>query len=554
MDLARRFRGLPVGAPVVARTEPFDYVIGDSEAFRLLDLDGPIEYEVTATVQAITHHAYLFIANDASYNDSDLAKIAEDFDSVIWPTVTGAFGEPANPGVDGDPRITVLHAGLRGAGGYVSGADSFPESIAPGSNEREMLYVDSEVLTAPGVVYNDLVAHELQHLIHARADSGEDAWVNEGLSQVSAQLVGGADEWISEFLAEPDLQLDFWPVFENPVPHYAAAELFFSYFLDQYGGRQNASALVDEQQDGIGGAEAYLETYDKTFDEVFADWVVANWLDADEGPYSHPTLDHTTGVSETISGPDEDETSVHQYAADYLEIEEGAGNIFRFEGAQEVSIGVPEHDGAFWWSNRGDAIDSRLTLEVDLSDVNSATLTFDAWYDIEEGWDYAYVAVSTDDGETWKALEGTSTTTDNPAGASYGEGYTGSSGDWVDEEVDLSEYAGQEVLLRFEMVTDDAASLAGLAVDNIAIPEIDFVDDAEDDGDWSAEGFQRVDGPLEQKWALRLIDAEGGVREINMNTDSSAEVLLGGEAVMIVVMALTRGTAEPASYSWVVSP
>jgi hypothetical protein len=553
-DLARRFLGLPAGAPLVARTEPYGYAVGDSATFTLVDLEGPSEYEVTATARAITDHAYFFVDDESSYDEANLAEVAEDFESIVWPAVTGAFGEPATPGVDGDPRITILNAPLLGAAGYVSGADSFPRSIAPHSNEREMLYIDVESLSEPGLYYNGLVAHEFQHLIHARADSGEDSWVNEGLSQVASQLVGDGDEWIDYFTDEPDTQLDFWPVYEDSTVNYAAAELFFSYLLDQYGGRENAAALIDEQGDGVNGVDAYVDAFDTTFAEIFIDWVVANWLDDGAGPYSHPKLDHTTTVSETISEPGEDVASVHQLAADYLEIEGGAGNTFDFEGEQEVSIGVPEHDGAFWWSNRGDSIDSRLTRRVDLSDVDTATLTFDTWYDIEEGWDYGYVAVSADGGETWAPVAGRTTTTDNPTGASYGEAFTGSSGDWIEEEVDLSAHAGEQVLLRFEMITDDAGSITGMAVDNIAIAEIDFADGAEDDSGWEAEGWQRIDKPLEQEWALRYIDEDGIVHQLPVTADGSAGILLGGAATTVVVVALTRGTAEPASYSWAVSP
>jgi bacillopeptidase F (M6 metalloprotease family) len=246
--------------------------------------------------------------------------------------------------------------------------------------------------------------------------------------------------------------------------------------------------------------------------------------------------------------------SVGQQAADYLEIEDGAGDMFRFEGANEVSIGVPEHDGAFWWSNRGDSIDSRLTREIDLSAVSSATLTFDTWYDIEDGWDYAYVAVSTDGGKTWVTVPGELTTTDDPVGHSYGDGYTGRSGGWSSESVDLSDYAGSEVMIRFEYVTDDAASLTGFAIDNIAVEEAGFADDVEDDGGWDAEGFVRVERPLEQRWALRLINADGGVQQVPVNDDGSAEVLLGGAPATIIVAALTKGTAEPASYAWTLSP
>jgi len=553
IDLAQRFRGLPADASRVARTEPFAHDVGDSETFILLNLDSPSTYEVTATVRAITDHAYLFVQDGSSYDDSALQQIAADFEGEIWPKVTAAFGEPWTPGVDGDPRITILHANLRGAGGYVSGADSFPREVAPASNEREMLYIDRSVLSSPGVGYNGLVAHELQHLIHAHADDGEESWVNEGLSQVASQLVDGGQVWIPQFLTQPDLQLDHWPAAGDTTLSYAASELFFAYLLDQYGGRTNADALLSEQGDSWDGIDPYLAAYGETSDDVFADWVVANWLDAAVGPYSHPSLNATTTVAATVTGAGSG--TVRQYATDYLRIPAGSGTVFGFQGEETVSIGVPEHDGPFWWSGRGDSINSRLTRQIDLRNTDEATLRFDVWYDIERSWDYAYVAASTDDGTTWITLPGQHTTADNPTGASFGHGYTGASSGWVTEEVDMGEFAGRQVLIRFEYVTDDSANLAGFAVDNIAVPEMGLEDGAETAAGWQAQGFRRINGPLEQRWLVQAIYGDGDVRTIDVGEDGSGGLLFDdSRETVIVIAAITRGTTEAASYSWSLSP
>lgn len=549
-DLARRFRGLPADAPRVARTEPFAHDVGDSVTFSLLDLDSPSTYEVTATVRAITDRAYFFVEDGTFFDGSALQQIAADFEDEVWPKVTAAFGEPWTPGVDGDPRITILHADLRGGGGYVSGADSFPREVAPASNEREMLYIERDLLSSPGVAYNELVAHELQHLIHTNADDGEDSWVNEGLSQVASQLVGGGEAWIPQFLAQPDLQLNHWPTAGNKVPNYAASELFFAYLLDHYGGRENAGALLNEAGGGWNGIDAYLAAYGETSDDVFADWIIANWLDAADGVYSHPNLSLTTSVSQAVTSGESGDGTVRQFAADYLRAESGK---FRFDGADEVSIGVPDHDGAFWWSGRGDSKDSRLTRQIDLRGIDEATLRFDAWYDIERDWDYAYVAASTDDGATWLTLPGQHTTADNPTGASFGHGYTGSSGGWITEEVDLSEFAGRQVLIRFEYVTDDSANQVGFAVDNIALHRGGVADAVPLDSDWQAEGFRIVDGPLQQRFIVQLIDGAGAVTAFEPGTDNVVEISLSGPAT-IVIAAITRGTAEPAPYSWSLSP
>ncbi len=546
-DLARRYLGLPADAPRVARNEPFGHVIGDSVTFRLLDLDGPATYEVIASVRAISDHAYFFLQDGTSYSDAALQQITADFEGEVWPKVTAAFGEPWTPGVDGDPRITILHADLRGAGGYVSGADAFPQAVAPGSNEREMLYIDRSVLSAPGAGYNDLVAHELQHLIHANADDGEESWVNEGLSQVAGQLVGGSKVWIPQFLAQPDLQLDHWPSGGDTIPHYAASELFFAYLLDHYGGRSNAHTLLDEPGDGWAGVDAYLASYGATPDDVFADWVIANWLDASGGPHSHPNLDLTTSVSQSATPGESGNGEVRQFAADYFRAEAGT---FRFDGADEVTVGVPAHDGAFWWSGRGDSIDSRLTREIDLTDASEATFRFDAWYEIERGWDYAYVAASTDNGATWTTLPGQHTSTADPVGASYGAGYTGASGGWITDEIDLSEFTGRRILIRFEYVTDDSANETGFAADNIELRT-----DAGTtvlNGGWLAEGFRAVEGPLPQRFVVQTIDGAGGVASVPLAQGNVAEIRLDVSAT-VVVAAITRGTAEPTSYSWSLS-
>ncbi|MFN8562636.1 MAG: immune inhibitor A [Anaerolineae bacterium] len=76
---------------------------------------------------------------------------------------------------------------------------------------------------------------------------------------------------------------------------------------------------------------------------------------------------------------------------------------------------------------------------------------------------------------------------------------------WQAQTVDLSAYAGQEIMLRFELVTLPAqADRGGVAIDNIAIPEIDFHDDAEGDAaGWTLNGWQQVDNQLRQRWIVQ---------------------------------------------------
>lgn len=562
-DLAVRFGRIPAGTPRTARDQPFSYSEGDTEMFVVLDPQTPAYSSIDAVMLRASEHAYFFFQSGTAVDPQALEDAARDFDTLIYPTVTGLFGRERSPGVDADPRITILHANLLGFGGYVSGADAFPSSISPRSNQREMIYIEVAMPLGSGQ-YNAILAHELQHLVHDNADPGEEVWVNEGLSQVALEAISPEAGAIAAFLRDPDLQLNDWGLLgEDTTPHYGASQLFFRYLLDRFGGRQNVSKLVSEAADGIAGIDAYLRPFNASFHSVFTDWLVANYLNLDSGPYAHQGSLPTTVRTTTLSALGQGQDTVAQFAADYYRIElPDNPAVFRFDGADTVpALAVAPHSGrAFWWSNRGDSIDSRLTRRFDLTEVKTATLRFWTWYETEESWDFAYVAVSSDGGRTWQALSGNHTTTYDPLGQAYGPGYTGSSTasgqaaarepTWLEESIDLTPFAGQEVLIRFEYITDDAANLRGFALDDIAIPEIGFFDDTEAAGDWQAEGFLRLDRPLPQRFIVQLIDtASGQVQPVALDGENRAQLPIAGP-VTVVIAAATDVTRERASYDW----
>ncbi|MCH8162134.1 MAG: immune inhibitor A, partial [Chloroflexi bacterium] len=143
--------------------------------------------------------------------------------------------------------------------------------------------------------------------------------------------------------------------------------------------------------------------------------------------------------------------------------------------------------------------------------------------DRDHGWAAGVsgtIYTTTDGGQTWEALPGRHTTEFDPVALAYGPGYSGSSdGEWVQEEIDLTPYAGGEVLLRFEYVTDDATHERGFAVDDIEIPELAFADGADAENGWQAEGFRRIEGPLPQRFLVQLIEQgavsfRGAVRKL----------------------------------------
>ena len=257
--------------------------------------------------------------------------------------------------------------------------------------------------------------------------------------------------------------------------------------------------------------------------DLFADWVVANVLDdpdLGDGRYGYEDIDPPRLRHRRRPTPrrlsSRRRATVHQYATDYVELNGEEPLRLRFAGSTQIGLlDTRAHSGRYiWWSNRGDDSDMILTRAFDLSDVQHATLEFWAWYDLEEDWDYAYVEVSADDGQTWKILTTPSGTDSNPNGNSFGWGYTGRSGngsapEWILEQmVDLRPYGGQEVLLRFETITDDAVNRPGFAVDDVAIEAIGYASDFEADGDgWEAAGFIRHANVLPQRWLVQMISS-----------------------------------------------
>ncbi|HEX7002242.1 MAG TPA: hypothetical protein VF164_11175, partial [Trueperaceae bacterium] len=168
-------------------------------------------------------------------------------------------------------------------------------------------------------------------------------------------------------------------------------------------------------------------------------------------------------------------------------------------GAQALIVFLPPYDYTqrlvapeggdpyYYYSGSGNNLDVTMTRALDTALAVDSRLTFRAWYEIEQDWDYAYVEYSTDGGATWSAAEGNLSTDDNPNGQNQGNGITGSSGGWVDGDYTIP--AGT-THIRFRYWTDVAVAEPGFAVDAIALDG--WSDDGSDEG-WQFDGFSRVE-------------------------------------------------------------
>ncbi|MDH7484866.1 MAG: immune inhibitor A [Anaerolineae bacterium] len=590
-DLALRLRHHAGEIPVVVNATPPHYEVGDVETFWLGNVDTEEHFQIEAELLVKLPHVYMWVEKGVDVDLDDLERSARRFEERTYPTNRAFFGSEWSPGVDNDVHLTILNATNLGdsVAGYFSSADEFSRLANPYSNEREIFYINLENNPPGTAFYDGTLAHEFQHMIHWANDRNEETWVNEGLSELATELNGfsrgGADVVFSQ---EPDTQLTTWT--DDPelnAYHYGNAYLFMSYFLDRFG-EELTQAVVASPANGPAGFDEALAAagYDLRFDDVFADWVIANLLDRprlEDGRYGYERDNPRPVALEARyrSYPVSERTTVHQYAADYFELSGRGDVVIDFCGATETRLAATAaHSGRFaWWAHRADDSDTRLTHAFDLSEVSQATLEFWLWYDLEEGYDYGYVEVSTDGGATWHILEGEHSSDYNPVGNAFGVGYTGKSGaqnpktkiqtptsaeaEWVKERMDLSPYVGQEVLVRFEYVTDDAVNYPGWFVDDIAIPALGFFDDGESgEGDWQTEGWVLTDGRLPQRWLVQVI--EQGLLSLSVQRMTIDDTGCGqlpikglgqtGRKAVLVVSALAPVTTEEASYTFEIRP
>ena len=73
---------------------------------------------VDATLQVVSPNAYWYVDDELDIPEDELQRAAGDYEANVRPVLLEAFGDVWNPGVDGDPRLTVLHTDL---GGSVAG-------------------------------------------------------------------------------------------------------------------------------------------------------------------------------------------------------------------------------------------------------------------------------------------------------------------------------------------------------------------------------------------------------------------------------------------------
>ncbi|UFU01459.1 immune inhibitor A [Radiobacillus kanasensis] len=285
---------------------------------------------------------------------------------------------------------------------------------------------------------------------------------------------------------------------------------------DRFNGQLAAYDYTIEPEDGAAGVFAHEyghdlglpDEYDTNYTgagEPVAYWSImssGSWAGDVPGteptgfsPYAKEYLQNAHGGN-WLSGETINIDDISKYGTSFL-LDEGATKGTNNDAVRinlpdkENSVNTPTSGQYEYFSGSGNDLDNSMTTTVDLTNVSEASLSFQAWYDIETDWDYASVKVN---GET---IEGNITTAENPNDQNPGFGITGKSDGWVEASFDLSAYAGQTVELELNYWTDPYVALPGFYVDDITVTADGATvlsDDAESESAFTLDGFAKDEG------------------------------------------------------------
>lgn len=283
----------------------FAATVGEQTLFNVdsvYDSSGRSSISATLRVEGENAHYYVedgywqALGDDQASFLQNIQDLSREFDTRIYPLEHQGFGSEPNPGIDGDPKITVVITPLVAeAGGYFLLGNGFSKSRNKDSNEREMVYISADLNKVSR--WPMLLTHEFQHLVtfgakEIRINRNEEVWLNELRSEYAITLLGYDDragvtnliQRARSFLRQPSDALLAW---QNQNADYGLADVFAQYLTETYGTKILRETI---EANGIGIAAIEEALRKRGIAISFAD-VYANWVKADfTGGYRHPAL------------------------------------------------------------------------------------------------------------------------------------------------------------------------------------------------------------------------------------------------------------------------
>ena len=166
------------------------------------------------------------------------------------------------------------------------------------------------------------------------------------------------------------------------------------------------------------------------------------------------------------------------------------------------------------------------TNYINLSNCAYAELSFWAKWDIEAGYDYVEVMASTN-GTTWTPLCGKYNHPGNTNQDANNPLYDGSQNLWVKEQIDLSNYLGQNIKLRFKLQSDQYLEFDGFYFDDIKVSVISNITETNENNStsnsieyWPNPCSETLYFKSSEKETIKTIDIYNAIGELCMKVTS----------------------------------
>ncbi len=288
----------------------------------------------------------------------------------------------------------------------------------------------------------------------------------------------------------------------------------------------------------LGLPDFYDTDQDRIDDNGAGFWTLmssGSWL-SQEGAASGTTPNHMGPAEKLFLGwyGANDLAVVDGLSDEPVEVTLGPSTRATTKGDQVVAVDLPDGlrpaDGPAVGSTdddylySGDRADYAATAAAPAPiaiPAGDSTLTARVAYDIESGYDYAYLQVFS--AGAWQNVETSLSTATNPHGQNLGHGITGDTGGhgatWQTLTADLSAYAGGQVQLRWKYVTDEETTDTGLMVDDLEIGGYSTA--FEPASGWVLGGFHLVeDGGYEAAYSRYYLAENRQYRDYDTTLES----------------------------------
>ena len=291
---------------------------------------------VPATAKFVGTHAAIYTddANPANgFTQNDIDVLGQQFDAVLYPTATGAFGTESD--IDNNSVVVVLLTKAVNAlvpkpdcndafiAGFFFGADLDPV-FAASYNNGEVFYGLAPDPTGNATMCSyptDFVKrilpvtfiHEFQHMISfnqhvlARGGQEETLWLNEAMSHFAEELGGdyyqGQNDNTTatrfyignifnayQYLTDPGQHAVVTETSPGSLEERGGAWLLLRYLVDQFG----PSLTLSLSQTALTGEANVQAATGETFEELLGFWMMAVYLSDLPGFTAAPELSYSS--------------------------------------------------------------------------------------------------------------------------------------------------------------------------------------------------------------------------------------------------------------------